>query len=114
LFPPGNGGCKGKIQEKKVLLVHDQKLQTMIEMHFLSSGSTPNSFWQMSSRLVIIFLIKKIPFYCWFLSKRGFKKTHLRRSAWFEKLGLGVKALKIAVFLQEKKQYKNNYFLFAI
>jgi hypothetical protein len=27
---------------------------------------------------------------------------------------LGVKALKIAVFLQEKKQYKNNYFLFAI
>jgi hypothetical protein len=31
LFPPGNGGCGGKIQEKKVLLVHDQKLQTMIE-----------------------------------------------------------------------------------
>jgi hypothetical protein len=31
LYPPGNGGCGGKIQEKKSLLVHDQKLQTMIE-----------------------------------------------------------------------------------
>jgi hypothetical protein len=35
LFPPGNGGCGGKIQEKKVLLVHDQKLQTMIENKIL-------------------------------------------------------------------------------
>ncbi len=31
LFPPGNGGCGGKIQENKSLLVHDPKLQTMIE-----------------------------------------------------------------------------------
>ncbi len=32
LYPPGNGGCGGKIQEKNSLLVHDPKLQTMIEM----------------------------------------------------------------------------------
>jgi hypothetical protein len=31
LYPPGNGGCGGKIQEKNSLLVHDPKLQTMIE-----------------------------------------------------------------------------------
>jgi hypothetical protein len=31
LIPPGNGGCGVKIQEKKSLLVHDSKLQTMIE-----------------------------------------------------------------------------------
>jgi hypothetical protein len=34
LYPPGNGGCGGKIQEKNSLLVHDPKLQTMIENHF--------------------------------------------------------------------------------
>jgi hypothetical protein len=32
LYPPGNGGCGGKIQEKNSLLVHDPKLQTMIEI----------------------------------------------------------------------------------
>ena len=31
MYPPGNGGCGGKIQEKNSLLVHDSKLQTMIE-----------------------------------------------------------------------------------
>ena len=31
LYPPGNGGCGGKIQEKNSLLVHAPKLQTMIE-----------------------------------------------------------------------------------
>jgi hypothetical protein len=31
LFPPANSGCGGKIQEKKIQLVHYQKLQTMIE-----------------------------------------------------------------------------------
>ena len=33
MYPPGNGGCGGKIQEKNSLLVHDSKLQTMIECH---------------------------------------------------------------------------------
>ena len=31
LYPPGNGGCGGKILEKNSLFVHDPKLQTMIE-----------------------------------------------------------------------------------
>jgi len=39
LYPPGNGGCGGKIQEKNSLLVHDPKLQTMIEMTQPFSGN---------------------------------------------------------------------------
>ncbi len=36
MYPPGNGGCGGNIQEKNSLLVHDPKLQTMIEKVELS------------------------------------------------------------------------------
>jgi hypothetical protein len=35
MYPPGNGGCGGKIQEKNSLLVHDPKLQTMIENYLM-------------------------------------------------------------------------------
>jgi hypothetical protein len=55
LYPPGNGGCGGKIQEKNSLLVHDPKLQTMIESTILANVANFCD-WKMSRLEVQHFL----------------------------------------------------------
>jgi hypothetical protein len=62
LFPPGNGGCGGKIQEKKILLVHDQKLQTMIENKILYNASVVNMIFEKTLIICLIMVNMTLKF----------------------------------------------------